>query len=607
MTAAPLLDPPEPDDDEIELADFERPFTLNLDALIAGDEAERAEKMAKMQEYRRLLRLNPLWAQMPHQGEYGYKVKHGIPLNGTESRGQVEFLELTKLQVYLAAVVASNRWGKTHSNVLDAAIQTLPWEFIPPWLRPYKKLDPAVRDIRMRFIGPDKDHWRDRTIVPKMRALLPPGALLGGSFDKAWRSREGVLTFADGSWWDFLTHDMETDAFASVDIDSARIDEELTGEAGRDKWDETVRGLIDRNGCIRITMTPVEGIGWIRDELVDEYGEPRRDRDAWVVTGRIEHNPHIGRRGREQAKARWRKRDPQTFAARAEGKWVHREGLIFPEFVRSIEVAPGEPGGGHLRIDRELRAPGGPRDVETGHWLVPVFESIDPGINVNHPFAFTVGFLNSASTDVYGMDDVLELFFSIKLPDLTVNQQAQLVFEARHEFGYRPTFTVMDPASAVQRNQQSGKQLIALWREEGIYPVTGQNSRPLTYEAVHMRLNGQVPAGAPPQPSTARLRVWESLDAIIGDEFANYRWHKPIRQTDNVPSPQPVKRNDDCIDTIRYMVTRIPVWRGGGLPIEDELPEVMRHPQRELLRRHLRDLRRRRGRGRGKTGNVWGR
>jgi hypothetical protein len=147
-----------------ELADFEQPFTLDVDKLIASaqDENERQEIFARISEFKRVLQLNPMWGVMPHMGEHGYKIKRGIPLDGTESRGQVEFLELAMLGVFLGAVVASNRWGKTHINVIDAAIQTLPWEFIPPWLKPYKVLDPAKRDVRMRFIGPDKDRWRDR-------------------------------------------------------------------------------------------------------------------------------------------------------------------------------------------------------------------------------------------------------------------------------------------------------------------------------------------------------------------------------------------------------------------------------------------------------------
>jgi hypothetical protein len=479
------------------------PFEIDLDKLTGLPPDQLEEAMAHIQALKRGLQANPMWTIMPHLGEHGRKLAEGLPLTGRESRGQVEFLECTPRGVFHAAVVAGNRFGKTQINVIEAAIQTLPRAFIPPWLLPYKTLDPEKRDIRGRFIGPDKDRWVGRAVVPKMRLLLPPDALLGGSFDKAWKVREGILTFADGSWWDFLTHDMELDAFSSVELDFARFDEEPTGAAGERIYDETIRGLVDRAGYIRSTLTPVEGIGWLHGELADENGEPRKDDESYVVTGSIDDNPHISDKGREQAKRRWAK-DPATYAARASGVWTHREGLIFPEFKRYPEQPPGgEQEGGHIRADRPLRNPYGPspRDPETGQWLVPVFEALDPGINVDHPFAFTIAFLNTGTTDVHGMDDVLEVFFAFKAPNLDVTQQAAVVHEARARFGYRPSLTKIDP-SAQNRNPETGRRLIDAWRKEGIYPTPGQNDRALTYAEIRGRLN------------THRYRIWGSCDAV---------------------------------------------------------------------------------------------
>jgi hypothetical protein len=52
-----------------------------------------------------------------------------------------------------------------------------------------------------------------------------------GSFERAFDKRARKLQFADGSWWDFLTHDMDLDAFAGADLDRAHFDEEPPGEA----------------------------------------------------------------------------------------------------------------------------------------------------------------------------------------------------------------------------------------------------------------------------------------------------------------------------------------------------------------------------------------
>jgi hypothetical protein len=573
-----------------------RPFEIDLKALEALPAAEREQAAANLGAIRELLKANPLWSFLPHRGEQQYREENGIALTGNESRGQVEFLECTTRHVFLGAVVAGNRFGKTEINVKDAAIQTLPWEYIPPWLAPFKRLDPAKRDVRMRFVGPDLNQWLAKSMKDKMRATLPPAALHKGSFDKAWNDRERKLTFTDGSWWDFLTHDMDLDAFSSVELDRACFDEEPTGASGERQYDETVRGLVDREGDVRFTLTPVEGIGWLFSELTDEDGEPRRDEEVHVVTGDIDHNPHLTEKGKKQVLKRWERAG--ELEQRKSGLWKHREGLIFPEYVRRPEAGPlADHPGGHLRSDRHLRPA---HDAEgdasgrrapctaQGQWRVPVFEAIDPGINIDHPFAFTVAFLNSAQTDVHGREDVLEVFHCHKLANGIVSEHAQHILELRAALGYRPQFTVIDPA-AQNRNPETGRKLQEAFRREGIHTVLGQNDRALTYAEIRGRLVDR------------RLVVWTSADRLLGDEFVNYRWKRASGRTEDVAKPEPIKRNDDLIDTLRYMVIRIPLWRGETVGF----PQDSDDPRRRLARESLKQLRNRKGRHRGRTGGVW--
>jgi hypothetical protein len=572
-----------------------RPFEIDLEALERLDPHEREQAAANLGAIRELLSANPLWSFLPHRGEQEYREREGIPLTGSESRGQVEFLETTQRHVFLGAVVAGNRFGKTEINVKDAAIQTLPWEYIPPWLAPFKRLDPANRDIRIRFVGPDLNQWLAKSMKDKMRATIPPAALHKGSFDKAWSDRERKLTFADGSWWDFLTHDMDLDAFSSVELDRACFDEEPTGASGERQYDETVRGLVDREGDVRFTLTPVEGIGWLFSELTDEDGEPRKDEEVHVVTGDIDHNPHLTEKGKRQVLKRWERAG--ELEQRKSGLWKHREGLIFPEYLRRPEAGPLDDAlGGHLRSDRGLRRGGDEGDsgalrrspvLPNGQWRVPVFEAIDPGINVDHPFAFIAAFLNTHETDVHGREDVLEVFHCHKLANGIVAEHAEHIKELRAALGYRPQFTVIDPA-AQNRNPETGRKLQEAFRREGIHTVLGQNDRSLTYSEIRGRLVDR------------RLVVWTSADRLLGDEFVNYRWKRASGRTEDVAKPEPIKRNDDLIDALRYMVLRIPVWRGDSIhgPAESE------DPRRRLARESLKQLRAR-GKRRGKTGGVW--
>lgn len=592
-----------------------RPVEIDLEALKALPEAEQEQALADLRAFREHVEANPLWSFLPHRGEQQYREEHcarcavhrdqhaadhpfqPIPLTGQESRGQVEFLELTPRDVFLGAVVASNRFGKTHISFVHALIQTLPWELVPPWLHPYKVLDPAKRDIRIRFIGPDLNQWLAKSMMSKMSELIPKAGLKGGKLfgnGGAWSDRQRKLIFAyEGQgigWWDFLTHDMELDAFSSVELDMACFDEEPTGASGERIYDETVRGLIDREGCVRFTLTPVEGIGWLHSELTDENGDPRTDSEVHCVVGEIDHNPHLTEKGKQQAIKRWKRAG--EYDQRAKGLWKHREGLIFPEYQRRLETGPlDEAPGGHLREDRDLRqpregAPGRWPVDHLGHWRVPVFEAIDPGINVDHPFAFSVSFLNTAETDVYGREDVLETFHVYKQPDGIVAEHAAYILALRAALGYRPQFTVIDPA-AKNRNPETGRKLQEAFRREGIHTVLGQNDRALTYAEIRGRLVDR------------RWVVWASADALLGDEMVNYRWKKSSGRTEDVARPEPIKRNDDLIDTIRYKLLRIPVWRGD----RGHGPEESEDPRRRLFREHLKAARSRKGRGR--TGGVW--
>jgi hypothetical protein len=96
--------------------------------------AEREEELARVAQLNAMLEANPQFRWAPHEGEHGWKVREGLPLTGTESRGQAEFLEAPQPVV---AAVAGNRFGKTEVGAEFCLIQMLPEEFLPPWLLPY--------------------------------------------------------------------------------------------------------------------------------------------------------------------------------------------------------------------------------------------------------------------------------------------------------------------------------------------------------------------------------------------------------------------------------------------------------------------------------------
>ena len=556
------------------------PIVIDLERIKALPEEQQVEELARVQRLQAIIASNPLWSWLPHEGEYGYKVEHGIPLEGNEDKGQKTYMELTRRGVYHGAAVAGNRFGKTEINLVDSAIQTLPYEMIPPWFHEYKVLDPERKEVRMRFGGPDEARWLYQIVLPKLRRLLPKQSLWGGDFAKAWQEKRHILTFADGSTWDFLTYNMDLQAWAGGDLDRVSFDEEPKGRHGEDIHEESVARLADRDGHFRYTLTPVEGIGWLYYVLSDEKQQPRKDDEVYVVVGNIDHNPHVSEQGRKKAIREWERKDPLRAEARRTGRWVHLEGLIFPEFIRSIEEE-----GGHICADRP---------PPEGATILAVF---DPGIDKDHPFAWHLAFIDPVDKgyEVFHTDRVYD---SADFMDGPAHEVAQRYHDALAVYGIpksRPR-RLIDPSARNRQVSSGGRTIQWLLQRLGIITRAGQNDRILSYNEIKHRLKTR-------HSATQRflLRIQASCDGDLGDELTKYRWKKPRTRTDNAPTakPEPIKIEDDLIDTVRYGCMDVRLTDSNPRDDVHEDPTM-----NGVVRRHIASLVKK-GRKKGKTGGVW--
>jgi hypothetical protein len=548
------------------------PIVIDLERIKALPEAEQVEELARVQKLQSIMAGNPLWSWIYHQGAYGYKIEHGIPLDGTEDEGQKTFMGMTRRGVYHGAAVAGNRFGKTEISIVDAIVQTLPWELVPPWLSEFKVLDPAKRDIRMRFGGADEARWLYQNVLPKLRRLIPKAALWGESFEKAWQEKRHILTFKDGSTWDFLTYNMDLQAWSGSDLDRISFDEEPLGRHGEAIHEESVGRLADRNGQFRYTLTPVEGIGWLYYLLSDEKGEPRKDDEVYVVRGDIDHNPHISEQGRKRAIREWERKDPMRVEARRHGRWVHLEGAIFPEFKRTPEEE-----GGHICADRP---------PPEGAAIMAVF---DPGIDDDHPFALHLAFIDP-------LDKGYEVFHTHRIYGGTAQEMADHYHEALALYSIprgRPR-RLIDPI-ARNRKADTGRSMQWYLQRLGINTRPGKNDRMISYSEIKHRLKTR-------HEETGRylLRIQASCDGDLGDEMVNYRWKKPRTRTDNEPTqrPEPVKIKDDLIDTVRYGVMDVRLTDSNP---SETVPEE--EGMNGVIRRHIKSLASRSKRGR--VGGYW--
>lgn len=479
-----------------------RPFEVDFDALMALPETERREQYALLARLKRELEGNPLWSYVPHDG------------NG--SGGQVAYHQASEDQLFLAAIVAGNRYGKTTAGLQDNLIQLLPPSFVPPWLARYRRR-PYRGDYNCRTVVVDLPNALQKVVLPKLRKIVPAAALWKGDFAKAWNERYRILTFADGGSWDFLTHDMDIDAFAGTDLDRVHFDEEPPGAKGRAQYDESLTRLIDRDGDVRFTLTPLLGLNWVYYELT-ENGVPRNDAETRVVSGSMADNPHISRKMQDRLVKRWSK-EPLVLQARMHGSFVHFAGAIYPEFNEAEMVVPAKPI---------------PRRDERSKPTYPIYAAIDPGLD--HPTGVVFAFVDE--------HDVMTVFRSFKLQG-TVADVAKMFHGACEELDFRPRWVVIDP-SARNKTHATGRSLQLEYAEHNIHTLPGQNSRIAGFNRVKERL------------ASGRLVIHAGNEDLV-EEFTSYRWKARKGASEDASPQAPIKINDDILDALRYLVMSLPI------------------------------------------------
>jgi hypothetical protein len=252
--------------------------------------------------------------------------------------------------------------------------------------------------------------------------------------------------------------------------------------------------------------------------------------------------------------------------ARRRGRFVHFAGLIYPEFR---ETAPPS---GHVSPDRPI-----PRKHEQALPSVPIYECFDPGID--HPAALVYFWLDEK--------DVAEVFFAFKERDLKLADLVDKRNDILEALSFRPRWTVIDPASR-NRNPVTGRNMQdVLLRDHGVATIPGNNVVNPGLNEVRTRL------------STGRLVIHQSCEQLL-DEFRSYRYKNRKRtQTEDEPKLEPIKKNDDLLDALRYGLMSLPTAAKPDKPQED-----LSDPRRRLL---AQDLRRRLSKKGQRVGSVAGR
>lgn len=309
--------------------------------------------------------------------------------------------------------------------------------------------------------------------------------------------------FGGTSTLGFKSCDQGREKFQGSSLDFVWFDE----EPPQDIYEECVMRVMDRRGDIFGTMTPLKGRTFIYNEI---YLNVKRSPEVWCEFMEWKDNPYLSKK---EIKLLENTLDGSVLDARKYGRFSAGAGLVYPEFDESVHVI--EP----------FRFPPEWQDVI----------SIDPGLN------------NPLSAHWYCVDwdgniyVVAEHFAAGKDVDFHAEAIKSVCQKLSWKTDAKGRVRALIDSAANQRTLSGVKSVSELFAERGILVDANVDKDVFSgiarVKSYLVRGNGE-----------GNLYVFSNCVNMI-DEFKRYYWAN---------GDAPVKRDDHCMDELRYYVMTRP-------------------------------------------------
>ncbi len=403
--------------------------------------------------------------------------------------------------------IGGNRSGKTTGGIVEDI-----W-----WLtkrHPYRRIPDGP--VFGRIVCVDFLNGIEKIIKPQLKRWIPPSELRGGCWADAYEAGIRTLFFENGSFVELMSYDQDLDKFAGTSRHFIHFDEEPPEAI----YTENMARLVDTRGSMWMTMTPVEGMTWIFDEI---YEKGRMgDKNISITEVDMAENPHL---------------DPEAVAeyldslsederdARGSGKFIQMGGLVYKAFKPEIHVV--DP------IDFKDIA-----RKEFKHYM-----SLDHGFN--NPTAVEWHAVDR-DNNVLTFDEHYEA-------GRIIDYHAAVIKDRNKDHGRTPDISVCDPALE-QRQGVTGTSIRTEYAIRGIGFVLGNNDVQTGVVKVNEYLTTLNERGRP---------LWQ-ITSNCGNlirELLRLRWQtwssKKQQQTNN-PYEKIHKKDDHACDSSRYFFTLMP-------------------------------------------------
>ena len=418
--------------------------------------------------------------------------------------------------------IGGNRSGKTTGGVTEDL-----W-----WIKgnhPYRKVPDGP--IRGRVVGVDFLNGISKIILPQFARWTPPSYLINGSWEDSYNKSERTLTFANESFIEFMSYDQDVDKFAGTSRHFIHYDE----EPPKYVFNECQARLVDTNGDWWLTMTPVEGMTWVHEDIYapsDEGQNPLID----IIHVDMGENPHLSAEAIQNFLSTLSEDERN---AREHGHFIQTAGLVYKGFdSNGVHTFPGS--------------------------FVP--KQAPPGtdfyIGMDHGWRNPTAFLWNA---VLPSGQIIT-FDEHYVTEQTIEQHVEAVTAKNKAYGIvEPTY-IGDPAIK-QTSGITGTSVYTEYAIRGIPIATADN---------------RVEIGVPKVQSYLRVRsngqpTWKITENCVNlrREMKNLRWAKyesKKMQFENNPQEKIHKKDDHAADAIRYFFTFMPELTPE--PLKAPLPHI---------------------------------
>lgn len=445
--------------------------------------------------------------------------------------------------------IGGNRSGKTTGGVTEGI-----WR--ATCRHPYRPELNIIGPNRGRVVTVDFINGIEKIIFPQYKQWLYPSALRGGAWETAYDKMTRTLNFSNGSTIEFMSYDQDLDKFAGTSRHWIHFDE----EAPRPIYMECLARLVDTDGDFWMTMTPVEGMTWVFDELYDKNVN-NDDGDVEVIEISMIENPYLNENA---IKSFVSNVDGDDSDIRIKGSFVQIGGRIYKNFdptpgARQVLTEP---------FDEPAKA------FKNWLWIM----GLDHGLN--NPTAVLW-----MAVDPNGFCIVFDEHYK---NEWTVDQHAEFIKGKIKRHGRMPDILVADP-SIQNRNPITNTSIQQEYQKYGLSFTLGNNDvaagiiRVKKYlkqaEYVGKRRPDQFAVGEGIDGSNSfyRLRITPNCVNLIS-EMKKYRWktytNKKL-QYENNPYDQPHKKDDHACDALRYMVMTQPDLMAEAYTPGSELNAIM--------------------------------